>query len=325
MFTAAVYAGKRFFVKKANESVTSRDFLHNFHSNLVMIGRNVGGRINGSEFVLSGRNFVMFGFGENAEFPEFLVKIRHVRLNARLDYSEVMVVEFLTLRGFCAEKRSARKDKVFALVVHRLVHEEVFLFGTDRGANAFHVVVAEEFKYSYRLLAQCLHRTEKRSLFVESLAAVRTERRRNTKRFVLYKRVRSRIPRRVAARFEGGAKTAGRERGRVGFAFNKFLARKLHNHAAVGCGRDKAVVFFRGNAGKRLEPVRKVGSAFFDRPVFHCFGDRVRDFRVKFAALVDSLFKRRVDGFGKTGAHNSVVEHQTSESFGNVHKFIPPK
>ena len=50
---------------------------------------------------------------------------------------------------------------------------------------------------------------------------------------------------------------------------------------------DERIVFFRGDIGQRLEPVRVVGCSVRDRPVLHGLGNDVRDGRVQIGALID--------------------------------------
>ena len=47
VLTAAVYAGKRFFMQKTNKPVLCRDLLHYFHCDLVVVGSNVSCGKNG--------------------------------------------------------------------------------------------------------------------------------------------------------------------------------------------------------------------------------------------------------------------------------------
>jgi hypothetical protein len=44
--------------------------------------------------------------------------------------------------GLGAEKRTAGKDQVFALVEQLLIYNEIFLFGTDRGGDSLGRLIA---------------------------------------------------------------------------------------------------------------------------------------------------------------------------------------
>ena len=80
------------------------------------------------------------------------------------------------------------------------------------------------------------------------------------------------VPRRIAARLEGGADAARRERRGVRFADDEVLAAELHDRFAV-LQFQEGVVLFRGGAGHRQEPVRVVRGAAIHRPMT----DAVRD------------------------------------------------
>ena len=212
VLAAAVDAGERLFVQQADKSVPCRDLLHDFHGELVVVGGDVGGGEDGRELVLSGRDLVVLGLGENAELPQLLVEICHERRDARLDRAEVMVVHLLSLGRLCAEKRAPAEHKVLALIVHALCPRgNIPARGRRRYGRIFTSVVAEELQHAQRLLVERLHRTQQRRFLIERLAAVGAERRRDAERFVLYKGVGGRVPGGVAARLKGGAKPAGRE------------------------------------------------------------------------------------------------------------------
>lgn len=68
VFAASVYAVERLFVKKAGHIVLCRNLFHDFHCELVLVGGNVDGGEDRRKFVLSGSNFVVFGF---AKMPSF--------------------------------------------------------------------------------------------------------------------------------------------------------------------------------------------------------------------------------------------------------------
>ena len=122
-----------------------------------------------------------------------------------------------------------------------------------------------------------------------------------------------RIPRRVAARLEGGAHAAGREARGVGLAPDQFLARELRDRLAVAGRRQKRVVLLGGDAGQRLEPVRVVRRAVLDRPVLHRRGHRVGDRRVERLAVRDRPPQRVIDRLGQPRLLHCVVEHQAAE------------
>ena len=258
----------------------------------------------------------MFGLGEDAQLPQFLVKFLHIGGDPGLDDPEIVVVHFLPLGGLGAEQRAAGEAQVGTAVVHLAVDQEILLLRPDRGVYAFDRVVAEQAENAERLLAERLHRAQQRRLFVQRFAAVGAEGGGDAERLSFNKSIRGGVPRGVAPRLEGRAQTARREGGRVRLAFDQFLPREFHNHAAVRRGRDKAVVLLGRDAGKRLEPVGVMRSAVRDRPVLHRGGHRVGDAEVELRPLVNGLFQRLVYLGGQIGFHHPVVKHQTSEVCG---------
>ena len=207
------------------------DLAHKLHSELVVIGGDVHDGVNGREFVLSGRDFVVTSLSQYAQFPQFFVEVRHEREYARTDAAEVVILEFLTFRRLGAEQRAPRENQILALKEKFFVDKEVFLLGSYRGDD-LGGVFTEYREQSYRLIGQRLGGAEKRGFLVEDLTGVRAERGGNTQRAVLYERVASGIPRGVAARFERRAQAAVGETGRVGFALYEFLTGKTHNDRA---------------------------------------------------------------------------------------------
>ena len=110
--------------------------------------------------MLSGCDLVVLCLGEDAELPEFLVKVVHELLYLGLDDTEVVVVHLLAFGCFRAEESPACVLDVGTLVVHLLGDEEVLLLGSDRCMNVFRVLVAEELQDTESLLVQGLHGSE---------------------------------------------------------------------------------------------------------------------------------------------------------------------
>ena len=303
--------------------MTGSDLLHYLHRELVVVGSDVGRAVYGREFMLSGSDFVVFGFSEHTQFPKLFVEICHILFHSWLDDPEIVVVEFLTLGSFCAEKSATRINKVSSLIVHFFVYKKVFLFGSHRGAHAFDVRVAEKLKNSHRLSVQRFHRTQKRSLFIQRFAAVRTERGRDAKGLSLDERVGGRIPRGISSRLESRSQSSRREAGSVGLPFYQFFSRKLHYHSAVGCGSNEAVMLFSRDTGKRLEPVRVVRRAVSYRPVLHGIRDRVGYRDVELRPSVDSSFQRPVHVRRQRCSHHPVVKDHAAEIVRyRLHNFI---
>ena len=90
-----------------------------------------------------------------------------------------------------------------------------------------------------------------------------------------------RVPGGVAARLEGGADAAGRERRGVGLALDQLLAGEVGDRAALAVGLEERVVLLRGEARQGLEDVRVVGGAALQRPLLHRLGDLVGEVGVE--------------------------------------------
>ena len=103
VFSAAVYAGKGFFVEQTHKTMFCRHFLHYFHRKLVMVGCNICSGINRCQFILSRSNFVMLRLGKYSQFPEFLIKFFHKSGNFRFDHAKIVVAHFLPFRRFCSK------------------------------------------------------------------------------------------------------------------------------------------------------------------------------------------------------------------------------
>ena len=168
----AVDICKRLFVQQTNKTVLFCDLLHYLHSQLVVIGSDVGRRIDRCKLVLCGCDLVVLCFCKYAELPQFVVQVGHICLDTRLDDTKIVVVKLLSLWRLCAEKRPARVYKILALVVKLLGDKEVFLLRSDRGRNVLYSVISKQFQDTHSLLVERLHRAQQRSFLIKCLAAV---------------------------------------------------------------------------------------------------------------------------------------------------------
>ena len=117
-------------------------------------------------------DLVVLRFCGYAELPELFVQLAHKRLYARLYRPVIVVVELLSLRRFCSEKRSPRENEVLATVKELFVYEEIFLLRADGRHDLFDAVVSEQLHYPHCMTVYELHRTEEGRFLVERLAAV---------------------------------------------------------------------------------------------------------------------------------------------------------
>ena len=151
VLSGTINTSKRFFMEQTNHSVTRRDLLHDLHGQLVVVGRNIRGRIDRSKFMLSWSNFVVLRLRQDAQFPQLVVQFRHICSNTRLNRSKVVVGEFLSLRRFGSKQGATCQNKIFSLIEQFFIDQEVLLFWTDRSSNALDVGFPKKLQNSKSL------------------------------------------------------------------------------------------------------------------------------------------------------------------------------
>ena len=236
MLTAAVDTRKGLFMQQTHETVPAGDLLHDLHGELVVVRRDVGHSEDRRELVLAGRDLVVLGLGIDAELPELLVQLLHEGLDPGLDRAEVVVLQLLALGRLRAEEGPPGVDQVTALEVHLPVYQKILLLRADVCHHALDLTIPKQTQHTQRLTDQSLHRTQQRRLFVQRLAAVGAESRRDAQRLFLDKSIGGRVPGGIASGLEGGPQAAGGEAGSVRLALDQLLAGKLHDHMAVRRG-----------------------------------------------------------------------------------------
>ena len=208
-------------MEKALEPVLLCDIAQRVHDEHVVVAGEVELLELRGELELRGRDLVVARLRRDAEFPEFAFDVVHERDDAVGNRAEVVVLELLALRGRRAEERAAGEDEVRALLPVLLVDEKVFLL-CAKGAASVGLGASKELHQPLQRPVERLHGAEKGSLLVERLARVGAEGGGDAQcravRVALDERRRGRIPRRVAARLEGGADSSRRERACVGLA-----------------------------------------------------------------------------------------------------------
>ena len=295
MLAGAVNTSEGFFVQQTDQTVLRGNLLHDFHCQLVVIGCNVCGGVDGRKLVLSGSHLVVLGLRQDTQLPQLLVQVSHVGGDSGLDNAKVMIIHLLTLGGLCAEQGAPGVDQILALVVHFLINQEILLLGANGGTNALHILVAKELQDAHGLTVQRFHGAEQRRFLVQRLTAVGAERGGNAKGLSLNKSVRCGIPGGVASGFKGRPQAAGGEAGSIRLALDQFLAGKVHDDAAVRSGGDEAVMLFRSNSSQRLEPMGEVGSSIGDCPILHGGSNSIRDTGIQLCALIDGLAQRLIN------------------------------
>ena len=151
--------------------------------------------------MLSRRNLVVLGFCRNTQGPQIVIKLFHELINRWANSPKVMLFEFLSLARRSSEQRAARHDEILTLFVILLRNKEIFLFGTNGSYNTV-TVFTKELQNALSLFVNYAHRTQKRRLFIESLARIRAKCCRNAKDFIFNKRVARWIPCGVATSFK---------------------------------------------------------------------------------------------------------------------------
>ena len=260
-------------MQQADEIVSVGDLFHDLHRQLVLVAGGVDVGIDRGHLVLRRGDLVVLRLGQHAELPQLLVEVAHKGRDARADRAVIVVVQLLSLRRLRAEERPAAQPQVLALEVHLLVDQEIFLLRADLRRHLLRLRVAEQAQDAHGLPADGADGAEQRRLFVERLAGIGTEDRRDIEAVVLDEGVGCGVPRGVAARLKRRAQAARREARRIRLAAHQLLAGKLHADLPAADGRDEAVVLLGGEAGHRLEPVRKVCRAVLQRPDLHAVGD----------------------------------------------------
>ena len=175
MLAAAVDPGKGLFVEQTHQAMLSSNLLHDLHGQLVLIGGDVGGGIDGCQLVLCGGYLIMLRFGQDPQLPQLPVQLLHIGRHSGLDGAEVVVVQFLALGGLGTEQGPAGVDQVAALVIHILIDEEILLFCACGRKHALDAVVAEQLQDAQGLDVQRLHAAQQGRFLVQGLSSIRAE------------------------------------------------------------------------------------------------------------------------------------------------------
>ena len=309
-----------FSCSRARQAVLRRDLLQHLHRHHLVIDGEVGVLEDRRDFVLARGDLVVPRLDRHAHLEQLELRFGHAREHALGDGAEVLILHLLALRRLGAEERAAGVDQVGARKIEVAVDEEVLLLGTAGGVDALGRG-AEQLQHANGLLRDGFHRAQQRRLLVERLTGPAHERRRNHERGAVaaveeQPRRAGRIPRRVAARLEGGAHAAGGEARRVGLALDQLLAAELGDRRAIGRRREKRVVLLGGDSGHRLEPVRVVGRAVLDRPVLQRGRDGVSGRDVERLPSRDRRAQRAVRRLRQPLLLKLVVERKAAEDLG---------
>ena len=220
-------------MQQTHQTMSGCHLLHDLHSQLVVVGGDVGSTVNRGKFMLGRGYLIMLRLGKDAELPQFPVQIRHILSHPGLDGAEIVIVHLLPFWRLCAKQRTAAEDQVLTLIEHGTVDQKVFLFRSNGGTDTFDILIAEQSDDPHRLLVQRLHGAQQRRLFIQRLSAVGAKGGGDAQRLILDERIGGGVPRRIAAGLKGRAQATGGEAGGIRLPLDQFLAGELHDYTAV--------------------------------------------------------------------------------------------
>ena len=323
VLAGSVHAGKRLLVQQTRQAVLGRHLLQGLHRHHLMVDGDVGVLEHRRDLVLARRHLVVPRLHRHTDLEQLELRLRHEREHALRDGPEVLVFEFLPLGRLGAEERPSGVNQIGTGKEEVAVDEEVFLLGT---AGREHALGGgpEQLQHADGLLRDGFHRAKQRGLLVERLAGPAHERGRDDQRDAVAVDVQPgrarRVPRGVAARFEGRAHAAGGETGCVGLALDQLLAAELGDGAAISGRREKRVVLLGRDAGHRLEPVRVVRRAVLDGPVLERGGHGVGGRQVERLPARDGGAERAIRRLRQPLLLRLVVEDETAEEFSGLRR-----
>ena len=64
-------------MKQAHKTVLGGNLLHDLHGQLVVVGCDVCGRVDGCQLMLCGCDLVVLGLCQNTQLPKLIVKLFH--------------------------------------------------------------------------------------------------------------------------------------------------------------------------------------------------------------------------------------------------------
>ena len=295
MLTGTVHAGKRLLVQHAAQTVFTCYTLQSLHYQLVMIYCHIGRLINRCHLMLCGCCFVVLCLGSHAQLPQFDIHIVHETADAFTDNAEVMVIHLLALGRRSTKQGPSGKNNIFTLQCLGRIHQEIFLLCADGGQYLGCLCITEQTHNTDCLFAQSFHGAKQRGFFIQCFTLIRTKCSRDAKgrtgRGLLNECRRCDIPCGISSCLKSRTQSAGRERRSIRLSLDQFLAGKFHDHTAILIGMCyKSVMFLRGNAGQRLEPVGIMSRPVLNCPVFHGRRHYICCRRGKFSSLIHNLF-----------------------------------
>ncbi len=181
-----------------------------------MVRSDVHRSENRGNLVLSRRNFIVLSLGRNTKFPQFNVQLMHKRRDTLMQRTKIMVIHLLATRRGSTQQRTAGQHKVQTFFYKTAVNQKIFLLTALSRSNTIAARIAQKTQNPHRLFVQRVHRTQQRSLLIQCVFGVRTERTGNIKRNILAvffdKRRRSYIPRRITTGLKSRPQTTAGKR-----------------------------------------------------------------------------------------------------------------
>ncbi len=118
-----------------------------------------------------------------------------------------------------------------------------------------------------------------------------------------------RVPGGVAARFKSRAQSTGGKAAGVRLALDQFLPAEFGDCRSRAGRIDEAVMLLGGDPGHRLEEVRVVRRAMFQRPILHRRRDGVGNARIERGALANCFLQSLEYRLGKPRLRGCLVEN----------------
>ena len=270
--------------------------------------------------MLTGGALVMLGLAEDTEAPKLLVEILHEGGDTGTDRTEIVIIQLLTLGRLGTEEGPAGQAKILTLRVQALGQEEVFLLGTDTGDDLPGLIVAKKPQDTDSCSGHSHIGPQQRRLHIQRIAVIREEAGRDIQATITNKSTGSGVPGRIATSLKGSTQTAGGERTCVRLATDQLLTGELHDDSAVTGGSDEGIMFLSSDAGHGLEPMSKMGSTLFDRPLLHGLGDLIRLCKRQGRAIQFAGPPGLINSLRKALLHGHFIENITAKDLWHVQK-----
>ena len=103
MLTGTIHSRKWFFMQQALHPMLTCHPFQCLHDNMVMVDSHVRFRVDRRKFMLRRRHFIVLRLGSHADLPQLLIHILHEPCDSLADRSEIMIVQFLSLRRHSPE------------------------------------------------------------------------------------------------------------------------------------------------------------------------------------------------------------------------------